>query len=249
MIPFTLVSLDGDLAERLALVPTSAGVAQIVGPEGKNLLVGRAANLRRWAASHLGAGRPPAKGKRPPTDLRPVATGVAHAPTSSPFQQKLVYERLLARYQGKVLRLAMSYLGSRSDAEDLAQEAFVRVWRALPSYDGRASLSTWIYVITRNACLSELQRRKRRPTSPLDEAAEPRPHEGRPTTPPSDTRLDCDALLRTLPETQRQVVALFYLEERSYEQVAALLDMPLNTVRSHLHRARRHLALALGGRK
>jgi RNA polymerase sigma-70 factor (ECF subfamily) len=164
-------------------------------------------------------------------------------------ERERAFERLLARYQGKVLRLAMSYLGSRSDAEDLAQEAFVRVWRALPSYDGRASLSTWIYVIARNACLSELQRRKRRPTSPLDEAAEPRPHEGRPTTPPSDTRLDCDALLRTLPETQRQVVALFYLEERSYEQVAALLDMPLNTVRSHLHRARRHLALALGGRK
>ncbi len=56
------------------------------------------ANLRRWTASHLGAGRPPAKGKRPPTNLRSVATGVAYASTASPFQQKLVYERLMARH-------------------------------------------------------------------------------------------------------------------------------------------------------
>ncbi len=98
MSSLSFVSLDGELADRLAQIPTSAGVGQIVGPAGKNLLIGRAANLRRWAASHLGAGRPRAKGKRPPTDLRPVATGIAHAPTSSPFQQKLLYERLMARY-------------------------------------------------------------------------------------------------------------------------------------------------------
>ncbi len=95
---FTHVSLDGDLAERLASIPATAGVGQILGPANENLLIGRAANLRRWAASHLGAGRPLAKGKRPPTDLRAVATAVSHAPTSSSFQQRLVYERLMACY-------------------------------------------------------------------------------------------------------------------------------------------------------
>lgn len=163
-------------------------------------------------------------------------------------QRERAFELLLQRFQGKVFRLSLSYLGSRSDAEDLAQEAFIRVWRALPGYDGRASFSTWIYVITRNACFSELRRRQTRPTSPLDEAAEPLP-EGPPAGAASDVRLDCVALLRTLPESQRQAVSLFYLEGRSYEQVAEMLDMPLNTVRSHLHRARRRLALSLGGRK
>ena len=96
---FIQVPLDeGDVAERLSVLPTSAGVAQILGPEGKNLLIGRAANLRRWAASHLGAGRPPAKGKRPPTNLRPIATVVAYASTAYPFQQKLLYERVMARH-------------------------------------------------------------------------------------------------------------------------------------------------------
>jgi hypothetical protein len=95
---FTAVSLAPDPAEALSRVPAEGGVAQILGPDGTNLLVGRAANLRRWAASHLGRGKPVPKGKRPPTDLSPVATAIAYAPTTSPFQQRLVYERLMARY-------------------------------------------------------------------------------------------------------------------------------------------------------
>ena len=164
-------------------------------------------------------------------------------------QRERAFELLLERFQGKVFRLALSYLRNRTDAEDLAQEAFVRVWRALASYDGRASFSTWIYVIARNACLSELRRRQQRLTSPLDESVEQRVAQGPVAGPASDFRLDCVALLRTLPENQRQVVSLFYLEGCSYEQVAALLGMPLNTVRSHLHRARRRLALSLGERR
>lgn len=163
-------------------------------------------------------------------------------------QRERAFELLLERFQGKVFRLALSYLGTRSDAEDTAQDAFVRVWRALPGYDGRASFSTWIYVITRNACFTELRKRRQRAASPLHETSEPLP-EGPQVGPESDLRLDCMALLRTLPENQRQVVSLFYLEGRSYEQVAAMLDMPLNTVRSHLHRARRRLALSLGGHR
>jgi len=75
-----------------------AGVGQLLDPEGRNLLIGRAAHLRRWAASRLGRGKPTPKGRRPPTDLSPVAAAVAHAATTSSFQQRLVYERLMARY-------------------------------------------------------------------------------------------------------------------------------------------------------
>jgi RNA polymerase sigma-70 factor, ECF subfamily len=74
----------------------------------------------------------------------------------------LAFELLVSRYQGKVFRLAMSYVRSAADAEALAQEAFVRLWRALPLYDGRASFSTWFYAIARNTCLSELRRRRSR---------------------------------------------------------------------------------------
>ncbi len=80
----------------LGRIPAAAGVGQILGPGGSNLLIGRPANLRRWAAAHLGAGRPPRPGKRPPTDLLPVATALGHVVTTSVFGQRLVFERLMA---------------------------------------------------------------------------------------------------------------------------------------------------------
>lgn len=90
---------DGrDVEAALNELPAAAGVAQILGPDGRNLMIGRAANLRRWAASHLGSGPPPKKGERPKTDLRPVATAIKHAATRSEFQQRLLYERLMARH-------------------------------------------------------------------------------------------------------------------------------------------------------
>jgi hypothetical protein len=94
------VTLGGgrDLAAALEEVPPEAGVGQILGPDGRNLVIGKSANLRRWAASHLGSGPPPKKGERPRTDLRPVATAIKHAATRSEFQQRLLYERLMARH-------------------------------------------------------------------------------------------------------------------------------------------------------
>jgi hypothetical protein len=89
---------DRDLAAALDNVPAQPGVAQILGPDGRNLVIGRASNLRRWAASHLGSGPPPKKGERPRTDLRPLATAIKHAATRSEFQQRLLYERLMARH-------------------------------------------------------------------------------------------------------------------------------------------------------
>jgi RNA polymerase sigma-70 factor, ECF subfamily len=151
------------------------------------------------------------------------------------------FELLLTAYRGRVYRLALGFVRTPADAEDLAQEAFVRLWRALPLYDGRASFSTWLYVIARNACLSELRRRGARPTASLDgDAIDPAVPIG--AASPVERRLECEALVEMLDEPERRIVRLFYLEDRSYEQVATMLDMPINTVRSHLHRARKRLA-------
>ncbi|HSB61946.1 MAG TPA: hypothetical protein VLI67_09510, partial [Vicinamibacteria bacterium] len=92
------VPLARGLPDALADLPAAAGVGQVLGPEGRNLVIGRAANLRRWAAARLGRGKPAPRGRRPPLDLSPVATAVAHAATTSPFQQRLVFERLMARH-------------------------------------------------------------------------------------------------------------------------------------------------------
>ena len=94
-----LASVAIDTVEAaLAAVPAAAGVAQFLAAGGRNLLVGRASNLRRWVSNYLGAGPPPKPGRRPPLDLRPVAESVRFATSSGEFQQRLMFERLMARY-------------------------------------------------------------------------------------------------------------------------------------------------------
>lgn len=90
------VALEGDHAEIVAQIPTGAGVGQIVGPEGRNLVLAQASNLRKWAASHLGLGHPPLPGRRPKTNLAGIATSLGWARTGSAFGQRLLYERLVA---------------------------------------------------------------------------------------------------------------------------------------------------------
>ena len=97
----TTVTLGDGVDAALAALPTVAGVGQVVAESGRNLVIGRASNLRRWAADHLGRARPrkvvPGKlPPRPPTDLTPVAAAIAYAVTPSPFALRLAYERLMA---------------------------------------------------------------------------------------------------------------------------------------------------------
>jgi hypothetical protein len=94
----TSVPLSGDVNEALAAIPGAPGVGQIIGPDGRSLVIGRGAHLRRWAASQLGKGKAPRPGVRPPTNLAPIATAIAYAETTSAFHQRLVYERLMARH-------------------------------------------------------------------------------------------------------------------------------------------------------
>jgi RNA polymerase sigma-70 factor (ECF subfamily) len=147
------------------------------------------------------------------------------------------FERLVPAYRRRVFGLAFSVLRDRAAAEDLAQEVFVKLWQALPRYDGRAKLSTWIYAITRNAAISAL-RSRRRSVSMSDPAVfeEVESRDAAPETGDDDASLWRE--VHALPEKQRQAVILYYQEERSVEEVAEMMGLPLNTVKTHLHRAR-----------
>src|SRR5687768_3097132 len=154
------------------------------------------------------------------------------------------FDLVVKAYKDRVFRLAMSILKDRAAAEDATQETLVRVWKALPGFDGRAQLGTWIYAITRNTCLMEL--RRRRPTVSFDD---PDSHEAQAaaatiaTGPARDPELDnLLRLVETLPANQQEAVRLFYLEDKSYDAVAEILGMPLGTVKNLLFRARKKLA-------
>jgi RNA polymerase sigma factor (sigma-70 family) len=136
-------------------------------------------------------------------------------------------------------------IGNETQAEDVAQEVLLRIWKGLPGYHGGASLSTWIYTITRNTCLMELKRRAQHPTISLDEPDFAVAMELVPalqsSDPESGLETDVRQMLSQLPEKYRQVITLFYLEQKSYEEVAALLGVPLGTVKTFLYRAKKEL--------
>lgn len=148
------------------------------------------------------------------------------------------FETLLGRYEGKVYRLCCALLRDRTQAEDVAQESLVRVWKALPRYDGRAALSSWIYAITRNRCLTALERR--RALESLAACGEAPAAETQPdAAQPWDGRAaQLRALIERLPERSRRVLLLYYYEERSVSEVARMLGCPQGTVKTQLHRAR-----------
>jgi RNA polymerase sigma-70 factor, ECF subfamily len=155
------------------------------------------------------------------------------------------FELIMARNQEKVFHLALSMTRNDATARDLTQQAFLRLWRALPAYDGRAAVSTWLYTISRNVCLTELKRAARRPTESLDapESATTlenlaAPHPGEPV---AGAAMDVETILCQLPEKYQQVLRLYYLEQKSYEETAALLGQPLGTVKTNLFRARQKL--------
>jgi RNA polymerase sigma-70 factor (ECF subfamily) len=155
------------------------------------------------------------------------------------------FDLVLRQYQTKVFHLAFSILGNREQAEDAAQEVFIRVWRALPGYRGLSSVSTWVYSIARNACLTALKSAGSRRNVSLEDPGTRAAAERRTDSSDRLHTPDLQRLVEELPEKQRQVVTLFYMEERSYEEVSRLLGLPMGTVKTHLHRARKELALRL----
>ncbi len=172
--------------------------------------------------------------------VEPVSDALQQAPAPP------VFEAVVRAERRRVFGLAYSILRDRAAAEDVAQEVFVKLWHALPGYDGRAALSTWIYAITRNASISAL--RRRRAAGSLSDPAVLAEAEA---AAPQDDAIGADdaALWRAvaaLRDSERQCVTLFYQDERSVEEVAAMLGMPVNTVKTHLYRARGRLARALG---
>ena len=153
------------------------------------------------------------------------------------------------------MHLAVSIVRDPALAEDLSQTTFVKVWQALPKFDGRAALSTWLYTIARNTCLTAVERERR--IVPLEDFAEVADDDGDPmvfgtaqagveTAGQAAAEYDVAKLLEQLPEPYRRVVVLFYLEDRSCEEVGELLSMPTGTVKALLHRGRKRLAALAG---
>ena len=155
---------------------------------------------------------------------------------------------LVEEHQNKVYSLALRLVGDREEAADLAQEAFLKAWQGLKSFQGESSFSTWIYRLTTNVCIDYLRRQKRRQGV---EAAVSLDDENSGWAEPADWDQDPQkkleqsergrALARALeqlPEHQRRPLVLREISGLSYQEIAQALDLDLGTVKSRIARAR-----------
>jgi RNA polymerase sigma-70 factor, ECF subfamily len=164
------------------------------------------------------------------------------------------FGQLLAQQQNYVYNLAYRLTGNPDEAGDLAQEALLRAWQMLPSYRGESRFTTWLYRLVVNLGLNLLVRLRRQSRGmPLgeeampeaaDEAADPqRLHDAR------EMQENLWRQVDALPDKYRLVIALYYQQERSYQEIAEITQLPINTVKTHLARARQMLAANLTGGK
>lgn len=159
------------------------------------------------------------------------------------------FEALVREHQAMVFRTLLRLTGSREHLDDLAQDVFLRLYRALPSFRGEALVTTYLYRIAVNVAQDEWKRRRRDSAmvSISDETSawEDRlQHPGRNAEELLEERefaAMVDTQLLRLSQVERAVLVLYHQEERSYEQIAAALGLPIGTVRTHLHRGRKKL--------
>ena len=161
------------------------------------------------------------------------------------------YRILVERYQGHARRLAHRFLRSEADAEEVAQDAFVRAWRGLCEFRGDAAFSTWLFRIVARRAMDRaatlrLRRERETPLEDVETAGEVAIAGSAGWTDPDPTARDArkiEGLLDALSDLQRAVVTLYYFEDQSVEDVARILSLPSGTVKTHLSRARSRLRL------
>ncbi|HSM57550.1 MAG TPA: sigma-70 family RNA polymerase sigma factor [Candidatus Sulfomarinibacteraceae bacterium] len=161
---------------------------------------------------------------------------------------KAAFGQLIEAYQGPVYNLAYRMLGNRGEAEEAAQEAFIRAYTKLDSYDPRRKFSTWMLSITSNYCI-DLLRKRRALLLSLDQPLPPHPalmsdRADNPEAQTADSEREAlvQSLLEELPEDYRQTVVLRYWYDLSYQEIADVMDTTVSAIKSRLFRARRQLA-------
>lgn len=169
------------------------------------------------------------------------------------------FDALVTLFGGRVFAVAMRILNDRGEAEDLAQEVFVTLHRALPDFRFESKVSTWIYRITKNRCLNRIKFLKRRHIGSQGDVDDPalggaladvQTLDGERRDPVQRLHREelsgvLEGLLQELPEQQRTLVILRDLEDLTYEEIVAITGLALGTVKSRLHRARSALAQKL----
>ena len=158
------------------------------------------------------------------------------------------FRELVDRYKNLVYGVILRTVDDRTSADDLAQEVFLRVYKGLAAFRGESSLSTWLFRITRNVCVEVRdQRQFLQSLDAVDDDGQPRLNPGTADRAFVDLELRdrLDKALAQLPSAVRFMVSAHYLGGEKYEDLAQALDMPIGTLKAHLHRAKQRLRALL----
>lgn len=161
---------------------------------------------------------------------------------------KRAFDLLVRKYQHRIVQLVTRYVHNPADAQDVAQEAFIKAYRALPKFRGDSAFYTWLYRIAINTAKNHLVAQGRRPPGDDIDAADAEQFEGESglkeyATPEHEVLSDeigrtVQAAIEDLPEDLRTAIVLRELEGLSYEEIAEAMECPIGTVRSRIFRAR-----------
>lgn len=159
------------------------------------------------------------------------------------------FEALMAQHASFVYNLALRTLNNTQEAEDIAQEAFVRVWRALPKFRADAKFSTWLYRIVINLCYNRLPKLKRdlndmEPDDTLEQFSDDS-QRVESSVLGSELKQEMHKAIDKLPEQYKLLITLRHLQGMSYAEIVTVTGLPLGTVKTGIFRARRELRTAL----
>ncbi len=171
---------------------------------------------------------------------------------------KIAFARLVEKHKQSVHGLCFRLLGSGEEARDAAQEAFVRAYTGIAEFDPRQPFAAWVLRIARNHCIDLLRRRRPMLALSTPGQADDAPQAGvAPELPDhfavsgeqrvqeEEAQRDLDRAVAALPPRYREVIALFHIQHRSYAEIAQTLGVPMGTVMTWLHRARKELKAQL----
>jgi RNA polymerase sigma-70 factor (ECF subfamily) len=152
---------------------------------------------------------------------------------------------LVERYQNMVYSLALKLLKNAEDAEEMAQDTFVKAFQKLDTYEGKSKFSTWLYSITYNACISEL-RKRRIQFSSLEEQRfsdqdEMKMYDYMSETKKEDQEKYLNLALGQLPEDDQVLVTLYYYENQSMEEISIITGLTVSNIKVKIHRARKRM--------
>jgi RNA polymerase sigma-70 factor (ECF subfamily) len=155
--------------------------------------------------------------------------------------EQQLYAELINRYKGYAFTIALKILQNRREAEEAAQDAFIKAFHNLAKFNREAKFSTWLYRIAFNTAIS-YKRKSKATFQGIDNVNIPQRHEGEGNVEQDDKKRFIELAMRKLNDADRLVVNLFYLQEFSLEEIAEITRMHANTVKVRVHRARQRLA-------